>query len=568
MTRNQHSRIANFWPALVCGLVGLVVFQFWGNATRGYIESDSLFYWWSFQWTNEGSETEHGWLILGLSIWLFWRNVRQAPIASNPSQPILALLAMGLGLGFHVLGYAVQQSRISILGLLIFIWGVMALAGGKRWGRAAAFPLAFMVFAIPINVLDTAGFWLRMWVIEASHTLAHWSGIEVVSNGTQLFSPDGRFQYDVAAACSGVRSLMALTALSMLVGYLNFRSWWARALVLLLSFPFTYIGNVVRITAIIFTAQWWGQEAGMVVHEWAGFLVFVIVLGGVLASVSLLGKIAPQTLMGAPGTDAPFWHSPDAGEGLRPLLGNRSVVIIVGLLALGSVLLARHFNELPLRSGSGVRLTEDGINPVELPAFIGVDWIGRQTAVSAIEREILPPDTGYSRRTYAALHQPGHQVLLSIVLSGRDRTSIHRPELCVTGQGWSIARSFGHAFPIKGNAAELIPATVLRIEQDDPRTGRRFPAILAYWFVNSDRVVATHWERMWQGAWDRLRHGRADRWAYVVVQTDAVDGEEAALARMQEVLDGTVPFFQKNGPMSAIGRKLELWVPGASFSAP
>jgi EpsI family protein len=306
----------------------------------------------------------------------------------------------------------------------------------------------------------------------------------------------------------------------------------------------------------------------MVVHEWAGFLVFVIVLGGVLASVSLLGKIAPQTLMGAPGTDAPFWHSPDAGEGLRPLLGNRSVVIIVGLLALGSVLLARHFNELPLRSGSGVRLTEDGINPVELPAFIGVDWIGRQTAVSAIEREILPPDTGYSRRTYAALHQPGHQVLLSIVLSGRDRTSIHRPELCVTGQGWSIARSFGHAFPIKGNAAELIPATVLRIEQDDPRTGRRFPAILAYWFVNSDRVVATHWERMWQGAWDRLRHGRADRWAYVVVQTDAVDGEEAALARMQEVLDGTVPFFQKNGPMSAIGRKLELWVPGASFSAP
>ena len=109
MTRNQHSRIANFWPALVCGLVGLVVFQFWGNATRGYIESDSLFYWWSFQWTNEGSETEHGWLILGLSIWLFWRNVRQAPIASNPSQPILALLAMGLGLGFHVLGYAVQQ---------------------------------------------------------------------------------------------------------------------------------------------------------------------------------------------------------------------------------------------------------------------------------------------------------------------------------------------------------------------------------------------------------------------------------------------------------------------------
>jgi hypothetical protein len=48
-------------------------------------------------------------------------------------------------------------------------------------------------------------------------------GIDVLRSGTQLFAPDGSYQYDVAAACSGVRSLMALTALSLLVGYLNFR---------------------------------------------------------------------------------------------------------------------------------------------------------------------------------------------------------------------------------------------------------------------------------------------------------------------------------------------------------
>ena len=86
---------------------------------------------------------------------------------------------------------------------------------------------------------------------------------------------------------------------------------------------------------------------------------------------------------------------------------------------------------------------------------------------------------------------------------------------------------------------------MLRVEQVDARTGRVFPALLAYWFVNSDRMVATHWERMAYAAWDRLRHGRADRWAYVLVQTDAVDGEAAALSRLQEVLAGTVPEFQK-----------------------
>ena len=56
-------------------MAGFVVFQWFGNATRGYIDTTSLFYWWGYQWTNEASESEHGWLILGLSVWLFWRNL-------------------------------------------------------------------------------------------------------------------------------------------------------------------------------------------------------------------------------------------------------------------------------------------------------------------------------------------------------------------------------------------------------------------------------------------------------------------------------------------------------------
>jgi hypothetical protein len=61
------------------------------------------------------------------------------------------MTAMLGGLAVHLLGYAVQQTRISILGFLLFTWGVLALAGGRRWGRAAAFPLAFMVFAVPVK---------------------------------------------------------------------------------------------------------------------------------------------------------------------------------------------------------------------------------------------------------------------------------------------------------------------------------------------------------------------------------------------------------------------------------
>lgn len=557
MTRNLRTHLADWGPALVGGLAGFALWQFWGNATRGYIETHSLFYWWGFQWINPPSETEHGWMILGLSAWLFWRNTRAEPAAPNPAIPGRALTVMAGGLSLHLLGYGVQQTRISILGLLLFAWGVLSLAGGRRWGRSAAFPLAFMVFAIPVNVLDTAGFWLRMWVIESSYTLAHLFGIDVVRNGTQLFAPDGSYQYDVAAACSGVRSLMALTALSLLVGYLNFRSWWLRALVFLLSFPFTYVGNVVRISAIIFVAQGMGQRAGMVVHEWAGFLVFVIVLGLVLASASLLRRWFPRSVATEPAQPSRFWVGPDLGPrldgtkaqpyNLTALPRIRSVVValtVAGLTA-GTVLGVRHFDRLPVNTECGVRLTADGVNPVPLPPFIGTDWIGRSAEITPVEREILPPDTGFSRRSYVALHQPGHEVFASIVLSGRDRSSIHRPELCVTGQGWTITGKFAHRFQYPGHPEAGVPATVLRIRRETRQGGRPLPALLAYWFVSGQRVVPTLWERMGWGAWDRLRHGRADRWAYVLLQADATDGEAAALARMQEVLDGTLPDFEK-----------------------
>ena len=166
---------------------------------------------WGFQWVNAESETQHAWLILALSLYLLRRNLRRDGSATVPVPARAAAALMG-GLALHAIGYVAQQPRISVLALLLFMWGVLALGGGRRWGGAAAFTIAFMVFALPVNALDTVGFWLQRWVVRAGERIAHLAGIGVIRNGTQLFAPDGRYQYDVVAACSGIRSLMALTA--------------------------------------------------------------------------------------------------------------------------------------------------------------------------------------------------------------------------------------------------------------------------------------------------------------------------------------------------------------------
>jgi exosortase/archaeosortase family protein len=134
------------------------------------------------------------------------------------------------------------------------------------------------------------------------------------------------------------------------VGYLNFRAWWLRGLVFLLSLPFTYVGNVVRISAIIFAAEVGGQRAGVIVHEWAGFLVFVIVLGLVLLSVSGLRRLLPSAVRPPDQAPAPFWTAPAAADTrLRPY----GVALLVLAAAVVTAGLARRLDAMPVRTDTG-----------------------------------------------------------------------------------------------------------------------------------------------------------------------------------------------------------------------
>jgi hypothetical protein len=235
--------------------------------------------------------------------------------------------------------------------------------------------------------------------------------------------------------------------------------------------------------------------------------------------------------------------------------GSVGIAVIV-VAAAGLVMFAAHqLNNLQISPRAGIKLAADGLNPVALPASVGLDWMGQVTEVTAIERDTLPADTGFSRRNYVSLLDRRQQVLLSIVLSGRDRTSIHRPELCLIGQGWTITGQTRHAFTRIDAANVGIPATVLRIEREfTDNAGRKVkvPGLFAYWFVGADKVVATNSARVAYTAFDRLRHFEAHRWAYVFAQTFAGDGEDAALARIQAVLDGTVSTFQEPVPAAGL----------------
>ena len=226
---------------------------------------------------------------------------------------------------------------------------------------------------------------------------------------------------------------------------------------LLLSFPLVYVGNVLRILSIIDS-----RPAGAARHGATGSTAS----WGSASSWSW--SVASSPPPGARARDQPAWASdprppgipgPPEGRGRRARgrRGCRGRSRHSGRGCRGGLLLGHRAARRP----SGARASSsrlDGVNPAELPAFLGSDWMGSAIAPTAAERAILPPDTGYSTKLYVSREGPNRQVLLSIVLSGRDRTSIHRPELCLVGQGWTINGSSSHRFSYPGRpAAESRP---------------------------------------------------------------------------------------------------------------
>ena len=255
----------------------LALFQFLGNAILGYVHTPSLFSWLKDQYDNTAADDSHGNFIPFLVIGLFWwkrRELLAQPL--NLWWPGLLILSGAMLL--HIFGYLVQQPYFSIAALFAGVLGLMGLAWGPGWLRHSRFPFFLFVFSVPLGQRgEIITFPLQQLVCWLTEKSAHLLGIDVIRVGTALFNPSGTYQYQVAAACSGIRSLVAIFLLATIYGFFAFRSPGKRLLLMALALPFSVLGNLARMLCIIVAAELGGQKAGDYVHE-----------GGPLGIISLV----------------------------------------------------------------------------------------------------------------------------------------------------------------------------------------------------------------------------------------------------------------------------------------
>jgi exosortase len=267
-------RLPNKGFFLVLLAVWLVLFCFLGSSNLGYIHSRSLIYWMYFTYNTKGNESEagdaHGNLIPFVVLALLWWK-RKELFATELKLWWPGLGIFVLGLGIHIVGFMVQQARVSIVGLFVGIYGLTGLAWGLNWLRKSFFPFFLFAFMIPLGTLALpVSFRLRLWVSEIVQSICgNLLMIDINRNGTALIDPSGRFQYEVAAACSGIRSLIATLALSIVYAWLSLGKWWKRGILIASAIPLALLGNVMRMLLIVLASELGGRTHG---QDWGNFV--------------------------------------------------------------------------------------------------------------------------------------------------------------------------------------------------------------------------------------------------------------------------------------------------------
>ena len=267
---------------LFAALLGawVALFYFLGNATLGYIASPSLFAWMLDIYSSPVADEQHGLLMPFIVLGLFWWKRKE--LVARPAGvwwPALGLV--GLGLFLHLAGFVVQQARLSVLGFFVGLYGLTGLMWGRHWLKASWFPVFLFAFCMPVGELaNSLTLPLRLLVAKIVELVGHLGlAPDLIRQGTQLTDAQRTFAYEVAPACSGIRSLVALLAITTIYGFVNFQRPGSRAVMLLAALPLAVLGNVVRLCFTIVVAEVGGQDAGKFVETKFGFITFAVALG-------------------------------------------------------------------------------------------------------------------------------------------------------------------------------------------------------------------------------------------------------------------------------------------------
>ena len=261
--------------ALLAGIAG-TLYYFYGviHLFEGYTIKD-----WTWGRFAPQYNSEHGKLVPLIFLYLLWYHKDEIAKAKRKGSN-KGLIWIAVGCLLFVIGARTLQGRFAVTAgpILLYVWG-------KEVAKAMLFPIAFLVFMIPVSgPIDQATAKLQFLVVGIAKTVCGLAGMHLYQVGTTLRPVDQSFEgFEIAEGCSGIRSLMAMVMVTAIYVHLTQTKLWKQLTIFFCSIGFAIIGNAGRIVSIFLVAKVFGAPfAGGPYHEVSGYVSFPIALGAMV----------------------------------------------------------------------------------------------------------------------------------------------------------------------------------------------------------------------------------------------------------------------------------------------
>ena len=231
--------------------------------------------------------------LAGFMLWHRRAALRQA--VRRPCWAALAVLVPAVALLIWSSGQ--ELAWVMDNTFLICVWSGLWLVLGTQWLRAAAFPLAFLLWMAPLPgpLLNDATYDSQHFCTQAAASMLHIFGFHNVVTGS-IIQLDN-FSLFVDVPCSGLKNLLSLMMISAAFAYLLDGSPTKRVALFLFSLPLSIAVNVTRLTLLGVVGECFGTHAAHVFHDWDGLLSLVL---GVTALFLFARRIGCRTFAGWP----------------------------------------------------------------------------------------------------------------------------------------------------------------------------------------------------------------------------------------------------------------------------
>lgn len=274
--------------ARVTGIVllfGITYLPVFATLYGKYVEVDSYY--------------SHGFLIPLLSAFVIWWK-RDGLKTMNVVPSRAGLWVLGGGLLLYVLATSWLVNFVSALSMLVVLAGLSIYLFGLAVTRALWFPLVFLLYMVPLPKFSIIyiTFWLKLLVASLAADVVEVVGIPVLLDGAYLTLPNGVIE--IENACSGLRSLIALTSLGAVYAYLAPLSTARKWILLVAAVPIALAANLIRVVAMVLVSYQYGPRGRA--FEWTdfttGLLVFALAFLGLYLVSSVLKAWAPAPVVG------------------------------------------------------------------------------------------------------------------------------------------------------------------------------------------------------------------------------------------------------------------------------